>query len=65
MAIKLGKLIEMIEQKGWYFKRQGKGSHMIFRHPVVKKSIILPNHGMNKEVSIGVEQNTLKTAGLK
>lgn len=65
MALKLKEVIDLIEKEGWYFARYGKGSHMIYKHPTNPMPIILPNHGMNKELKPGMENDILKTAGLK
>ena len=55
----------MLEADGWYFKRMGKGSHMIYRHPTKPGIAVVPNHGLNKELKPGTEDEILKQAGLK
>ena len=65
MAKKVRELIKLLEADGWYFKRMGKGSHMIYRHPTKPGIAVIPNHGLNKELKPGTEDEILKQAGLK
>lgn len=62
--MKVREIIQLLEDNGWYFKRQ-KGSHRIYRHPTKPGIAIVPDHGMNKELKQGTEQSILKQAGLK
>ncbi|GAB4028223.1 type II toxin-antitoxin system HicA family toxin [Spirosoma gilvum] len=64
MAIKVKEIIKLLEDDGWYFKRQS-GSHCVYRHPTKSGIVVVPNHGMNKELKPGTEQAILKQAGLK
>lgn len=63
--MKVREIIQRLEQEGWYLARQ-KGSHKIYKHlqkPELR--IVLPDHGMNKEPSIGVLNDIKKKAGWK
>lgn len=62
--MKVREIIKKLENDGWYFKRQ-KGSHMIFNHFDKKGTVIVPNHGQNKDLKIGTAENILKQAELK
>jgi predicted RNA binding protein YcfA (HicA-like mRNA interferase family) len=62
--MKVKELIKKIETDGWYFARQ-KGSHMVFKHPVKKGHVVIPNHGLNHDVAIGTVNSVLKQAELK
>lgn len=64
MATKVKEIIKLLEEDGWYFKRQN-GSHQIYRHPIKTGIAVVPNHGMNKELKEGTVQSILKQAGLK
>ncbi|MBD0367759.1 MAG: type II toxin-antitoxin system HicA family toxin [Flavisolibacter sp.] len=57
-------LIKKMEEKGWKFVREGKGSHRIFEHPDYKDPISVPYHG-SKDLATGLLQKLLKQAGLK
>ena len=57
--------IKRLKNEGWYIARQS-GSQKIFKHvdkPDVR--IVLPDHGINKEPSIGVLNDIEKKAGWK
>ncbi len=63
--MKVRDIIKQLQDEGWYLARQS-GSHKIFKHnhkPDVR--IVLPNHGNNKEPSIGVLNDIKKKAGWK
>lgn len=62
--MKVREIIKLIEKDGWEFKRQ-KGSHLVFVHPNKIGIVVVPNHGMNKDVKKGTENSILKQAGLK
>lgn len=62
--MKVKELIKLIEKDGWKFKRQ-KGSHKIYTHKVKQGIVVVPDHGMNKDIAKGTENSILKQAGLK
>ncbi len=55
MATKVREIIKMLEDDGWYFKRQN-GSHQIYRYPTKSGIAVVPNHGLNKELKEGTVQ---------
>lgn len=65
MPKKVREVIELLKADGWYFQRMGKGSHQIYRHPSKAGIVIVPNHGLNKELKPGTEAEILRQAGLK
>ena len=50
-----------IRKKGWWFLRQGKGSHEIWTNGEIE--VAIPNHGA-KELSSGLEKALRKQMGL-
>lgn len=60
--MKAGELIKIIEKDGWLFNRQ-KGSHKIFKHPVKKGIVVIPDHG-KKDIPQGTIKSIKKQAGL-
>lgn len=54
----------MNNKNQWYIERKGKGSHLILKHPTIKKTIVFPNHG-SAEMAKGTLDRILKDAGLK
>jgi len=52
------------EEGGWIFLRNGKGSHRIWMHPTIKRTLSIPDHG-SKEIGKGLVNTILKDAGLK
>jgi predicted RNA binding protein YcfA (HicA-like mRNA interferase family) len=59
-------LIVRIESVGWRFDRQGKGSHMIYRHATRPGSIVIAHGGkLSREVPTGTCNAILRQAGLK
>lgn len=63
--MKVCQIISRLEKEGWYLDRQ-KGSHKIYKHlqkPEIR--IVLPDHGSNKEPSIGVLNDIKKCAEWK
>jgi predicted RNA binding protein YcfA (HicA-like mRNA interferase family) len=63
--MKIRDIIGQLEREGWYIARQ-KGSHKIYKHsnkPGIR--IVIPDHGGNKEPSIGVLHDIKKKAGWK
>jgi predicted RNA binding protein YcfA (HicA-like mRNA interferase family) len=60
--MKSSELIRVLMRAGWYIVRQ-KGSHVIMRHLVEYKQIVVPMHGA-REVHNGLEREIFKKAGL-
>lgn len=60
--MKSKELIRILMKAGWSIVRQ-KGSHIILRHLVEDKQIIVPMHG-SKDVHEGLLRKILKIAGL-
>ncbi|MDO4704430.1 type II toxin-antitoxin system HicA family toxin [Tannerella sp.] len=60
--MKCNEFLREIKEKGWYFVRQGKGSHEIWSNGERQETI--PNHG-TKELGKGLEQKLRKRLGLK
>jgi predicted RNA binding protein YcfA (HicA-like mRNA interferase family) len=56
------KLIQLLEQKGYYLKRV-TGSHHIYFHKELKKTVVVPVHG-NKDIPKGTFMSILKQAGI-
>ena len=57
-------VLRMLIRNGWYVQRQGKGSHVILKHPDFRESISFPDHG-SMEIASGTLNKILKKAGLK
>ena len=62
--MKTKEIIKRLEKEGWILIRQ-KGSHKVFKHPNQPVLITLPDHGANKEPSVGVLHDIKKKAGWK
>ena len=63
--MKIRDIIKQLYKEGWYIARQN-GSHKIFKHNnKLDVRIVLPDHGNNKEPSIGVLNDIKKKAGWK
>ena len=62
--MKVKEIIKRLEFDGWMLVRQ-KGSHKQYKHPDKPELITVPDHGTNKELSIGVLKDILKKAGWK
>ena len=63
--MKVRDIIKKLEAEGWYQARQS-GSHKIFKNankPNLR--IVLPDHGNNREPSVGVLNDIKKKAGWK
>ncbi|MDN4164273.1 type II toxin-antitoxin system HicA family toxin [Cytophagales bacterium LB-30] len=60
---KCSEILRMLKRDGWYIERQGKGSHLVLKHPIKHGVIIFPNHG-SAEMAKGTEKSILKAAGL-
>ena len=56
-------IIRLIEKDGWMFERQ-TGSHKIFKHPIKKGIVVVPEHG-KEDIKMGTYNSILKQAGLK
>lgn len=61
---KCSEVLRLLRQDGWYIERQGKGGHVILKHPTKQGWISFPNHG-SKELASGTLGKILKQAGLK
>lgn len=62
--MKYTELVKKLEKDGWYMEREGKGSHMIFKHPAKTVTLSIPYHG-SKDLGKGLVSKILKQAGLK
>ncbi|MEO7264706.1 MAG: type II toxin-antitoxin system HicA family toxin [Ferruginibacter sp.] len=62
--MKTREIIKRLEKEGWICIRQ-KGSHKVFKKQNLAELITLPDHGANKELSIGVLRDIQKKAGWK
>ena len=62
--MKYRELAELMEEAGWYFERNGTGSHRIWRHPQKDFPIPIPDHG-SKEINPGLVKGIKKKAGIK
>ena len=64
--MKYRELIKLIEAKGWFFERMGKGDHMIYRHANRPGTIVVAGGGkLNRDVPTGTQNAILRQAGLK
>lgn len=55
-------LIKLLLQRGYLFKRV-KGSHHVYFHPELRKTIIVPVHG-NRDIPTGTFRAILRQAGI-
>ena len=55
-------LIKLLETKGYFLKRT-TGSHHIFFHPELRKTIVVPVHG-KKDIPNGTFLSIIKQAGI-
>ena len=55
-------MVKLLKSNGFEVARQA-GSHIILKNRVTGKQTVVPNH--NKAMKKGLEQATLKQAGLK
>jgi predicted RNA binding protein YcfA (HicA-like mRNA interferase family) len=47
-------LIKLLETSGWRFDRQGKGSHLIYRHPTRPGAVVIAHGGkLGRDVPTG------------
>ncbi len=63
LYVKAKAIIKMIEKDGWAFERQA-GSHKIYKHPIKKGIVVIPEHG-KEDIKPGTFNSILKQAGLK
>lgn len=56
------KLISLLEKKGFEFRRI-TGSHHIYFHRELKRTVVVPMHG-NKDIPKGTFMSILKQAGI-
>ena len=61
--MKSKELIRLLKDDGWYEIRRS-GSHVIMRHPIKKKQVVIPLHS-SKEVKKGIFNSILKDAEIK
>lgn len=63
--MKVREIIKKLLEEGWYLARQ-KGSHKVYKHPEKPDArIVLPDHGSDKEPSVGILNEIKKKAGWK
>jgi len=62
--MKVKEVIKLLISDGWYLVAQ-KGSHKQFKHDSKSGRVTVPDHGQNKDLAKGTENNILKQAGLK
>jgi predicted RNA binding protein YcfA (HicA-like mRNA interferase family) len=56
------RLIQLLEQKGYYLKRV-TGSHHIYYHKELKKTVVVPVHG-NRDIPKGTFMSILRQSGI-
>ena len=59
-----GELTRLLQEAGWRFERNGKGSHRVWTHPDRPGRIIVPDHG-SKEIRPGLVRGIKRQAGIK
>ena len=57
-------LTKLMKQAGWYFERNGKGSHKIWRHAERNGKIPVPDHGA-REIKPALVKAIKKQAGIE
>jgi predicted RNA binding protein YcfA (HicA-like mRNA interferase family) len=62
MDTSAGKLMQLLQKKGFVCKRIS-GRHHIYFHPELKKIVVVPVHG-NKDIPKGTFYAILKQAGI-
>jgi len=62
MNLSANRLIKILEQRGFEFRRSN-GSHHIYYNSVTNKTVIIPVHG-NKDLPKGTFMAILKQAGI-
>ena len=63
-AMNYSELAKLLKLAGWYFERNGKGSHKIWRHPGRLYQIPVPDHG-SKEIKPALVRAIKKQAGIE
>jgi predicted RNA binding protein YcfA (HicA-like mRNA interferase family) len=64
--LKCRDIIQQIEAAGWSFSRNGKGGHLIYKHPTRPGSIVVAGGGkLNRDVPTGTANAILRQAGIK
>jgi len=61
--MKSKELLKLLKDDGWYEIRRA-GSHVIMRHPIKKKQVVIPLHS-SKEVKKGTLKSILKDTEIK
>ena len=56
-------LTKKLKKKGFYFLRQGKGAHEVWKNDAGQR-VIISNHG-SQELAIGTVNDIIKKAGFK
>jgi predicted RNA binding protein YcfA (HicA-like mRNA interferase family) len=64
LQMNYNELTKLMKESGWYFERNGKGSHKMWRHPNRTRQIAVPDHG-SKEIDPSLLKGIKKQAGLK
>ena len=62
--VKAKDLLRAIEQAGWTLHRI-TGSHHIYKHLTLPGRVVIPVHGLNRDVAPGTLLSILKQAGLR
>lgn len=62
--IKSRELVSILESNGWHGK-QGKSSHLVYRHPRMSKILSFPYKGGGEEISVGLLGKIQRLSGLK
>jgi predicted RNA binding protein YcfA (HicA-like mRNA interferase family) len=57
-------LVKAVEGAGWRLVRV-QGSHHIYKHPTNAGRVIIPIHGLARDVPTGLMLSILKQAGLR
>ena len=57
------KVTKKLSKAGFVLRRQGKGSHEIWKHPITRRTTSVPNHG-GKNIPTGTLKEIIKQAGL-
>ncbi|NME71514.1 type II toxin-antitoxin system HicA family toxin [Flammeovirga aprica JL-4] len=61
--MKVKEFVKLAENVGWTFDRQ-KGSHMIYTKDGAARPLVIPNHGLGKEIPKALENRLKKQAGI-
>ena len=66
-VLKSSELIKYLQSKGFKprpRKKNGKGSHIVFKNANGRRTVV-PSHGRNNEIGIGLLRNILSQAGIE